>query len=209
MVRTRRLQLAVACALIAGYAGLSYYCNSVGAAGLGALLASAPVAFVVLLFAWRASAPVGMLTTAGLGGLLFLAWPLLERNFSLLNLIQETGVYCILGLTFGRSLGGRRVALCTRLADRLHGPLSPSEVTYTRNVTAAWTVFFVACAVLSIVLYVTAPLRVWSIYINFCTVPLIAMMFAAEYWVRRRVLPHTQSGGFIATVRVYFASAGQ
>jgi uncharacterized membrane protein len=164
---------------------------------------------VILVFAWRKSTRAGILTTAGLGGALYLAWPTLEKNFSLLSLIQETSVYVLLGFTFSRSLGHGRVALCTRLADQLHGPLSPREVTYTRSVTGAWSVFFFACAVLSVALYVTAPLRIWSVYINFCTAPLIAAMFAAEYWVRRRVLPHTQSGGFMATVRVYFASAPQ
>lgn len=209
MLRTRRLQFAAACALIAGYAGLSHYCNSVGAGALGAVLACTPVTLVALVFAWRTSATVGALTTAALVGALCLAWPTLEKNFSLLSLIEETSVYVLLGLTFGRSLAQHRVAVCTRLADKLHGPLSPGEVTYTRNVTVAWTVFFFACAGLSVGLYVQAPLRVWSVYINFCTAPLIAAMFAAEYLVRRRVLPHTKSGGFMATVRVYFASAPQ
>ena len=209
MFRTRRLQFAVACALIAGYAALSHYCNSVGAGGLGAVLASTPVALVILVLAWRKSTLVGISTTAGLGGALSLAWPTLEKNFSLLSLIQETSLYVLLGFTFSRSLRHGGVALCTRLADKLHGPLSPREVSYTRSVTRAWTIFFFACAALSVALYAFAPLRIWSIYVNFCTAPLIAAMFAIEYWVRRRVLPHTQSGGFMATVRVYFASAPQ
>ena len=45
-----------------------------------------------------------MLLTAGLGGLLYGLWPLLTRNYTLFSLVQESGVYCLLGATFSRSL---------------------------------------------------------------------------------------------------------
>jgi hypothetical protein len=35
---------------------------------------------------------------------------------------------------------------------------------------------------------------------------LIVAMFAAEYAVRGRVLPHTERRGILATMRVFFAS---
>jgi uncharacterized membrane protein len=88
----------------------------------------------------------------------------------------------------------------------VHGPLSPREVLYTRHVTLAWTVFFFAIVAISVLLFLHAALRIWSIYINFCVLPLIGAMFLAEYLVRRRVLPLVKRGGLLATVRVYFAS---
>jgi len=147
-----------------------------------------------------------MLLTAGLGGLIYALWPLLRQNYPLAFLVQEGGVYFLLGLTFARSLRPHRVALCTRLADKVHGPLSPQEVQYTRRVTAAWAVFFFSIVAASILLYLFAPLRIWSIYINFCVPSLVGTMFVAEYLVRRRVLPPHQRAGLLATVRVYFAS---
>ena len=50
---------------------------------------------------------------------------------------------------------------------------------------------------------------VWSAFVNFCSLPLILLMFAAEYAVRRRVLPQVESSGLIAALRVYFAHSPQ
>jgi uncharacterized membrane protein len=144
--------------------------------------------------------------TAGLGALIYGLWPVLERHYSLVYLIQESCAYTLLGLTFGRSLLPDRVALCTTLADKVHGPLSPRELKYTRQVTAAWTLFFFAVTVGSLLLYALAPLRVWSIYINFCAMPLVGTMFIAENLVRRLVLPQVKKAGLLATVRVYLAT---
>jgi uncharacterized membrane protein len=202
----RRLQFAVACVLVVAYAGLSHYCNSSGAHGLGAALALTPLTALALILTWRWMPLAAVLLAAGLAALLYHWWPLLEQNFSLFYLVQESGVYSLLGLTFSRSLLRNHVALCTQLADKLHGPLSPREVLYTRHVTAAWAVFFFAIAAVSILLFMCAPLRIWSIYINFCVLPLVGAMFVAEYLVRRRVLPQVRRAGLLATVRVYFVS---
>jgi uncharacterized membrane protein len=203
-----RLRFAAACALLAGYASLSHYCNATGAHELGAALALAPMTALCIVLAWRwAAVPVAALSTAAIVAAVYLVWPLLERHFSLLYLGQESLGYSLLGLTFARTLFGGRIALCTRLADKVHGPLSAREVGYTRCVTAAWAIFFFSTAATSLLLYASAPLRVWSIFINFCVLPSIGIMFVAEYLVRRRVLPQVTRAGLLATVRVYFASA--
>ena len=204
----RRLQSAAACLLFVAYAGLSHYCNSTGEHVLGAMLALTPVSLIGLILAWRGTPPaVASLLSAALAGLLYTVWPLLEKNFSLFYLVQESSIYCLLGLTFGRSLLPGHVALCTQLADKIHGPLGPREVRYTRRVTLAWAVFFFLVAAVSVLLYVSAPLRIWSIYINFCVLPLVGAMFVAEYLVRRRVLPQNRRAGLLATVRVYLATS--
>ena len=95
--------------------------------------------------------------------------------------------------------------LCTQLADKVHGPLSALELRYTRNVTIAWAVFFLLNLAATFLLFEFAPLRVWSLFANFISLPLILLMFVAEYAVRRRVLPQVQRSGLIATLRVYFA----
>ena len=107
----------------------------------------------------------------------------------MVDLLQEGGFYSLMALSFGRSLVGQRVALCTQLADRLHGPLNAQEVLYTRRVTAAWALFFVLIVAATVALFIFSPLRIWSLFANFCVLPLIGLMFVAEYAVRRRVLP--------------------
>jgi uncharacterized membrane protein len=207
----RRLQYAAACAAIAIYAGLSHYSNSVtGGRDLGAALALAPIGVVATLLAWRTVPPaVAVLLYAGLAGLIVGLWPVLRQNYPLVNLVQDSSVYCLLGLTFGRSLMPGRMALCTQLADKEHGPLSAQEMRYTRQVTAAWTIFFFVIAAASILLFVSAPLRIWSLFINFCVLPLVGAMFIAEYQVRRRVLPGVKRTGLLATLRVYLAASHQ
>jgi uncharacterized membrane protein len=95
------------------------------------------------------------------------------------------------------------------LADKVHGPLTPAEERYTRRVTAAWTVFFASIAAATVGFYCAAPLRIWSLFANFCVPPLSCLMFVAEYAVRRRALPNVQRRGILAAIRVYFARSTQ
>lgn len=204
-----RLQGAAACLGLCAYAGLSHYCNSVtGCRDLGAAMALAPLTGAALILAWRfLSVPAALLSTGTLAWLLYGLWPVLTRSFSLFSLIEETGIYLLLGATFGRSLLPKQVALCTRLANMVHGPLSSLELRYTRRVTVAWTIFFFAISAGSILLFVLAPLRIWSIFINFCGLPLVGIMFMTEYLIRRRVLPGEPRAGLLTTVRVYLANS--
>ena len=204
----RRLQLAAIIAFVVAYAGLSHYSNSVAKThDMGVGLALGPVLAVGVALLWRwTHLLVALLVAAAAAGLLLHYWPLLERNFSLVYLLQEAGFYSLMAASFGLSLRRHEVALCTQLADKVHGPLSAQELRYTRQVTAAWTIFFLAITLVTLALFALAPLRVWSLFANFFAVPLMVLMFAAEYAVRRRVLPQAQSSGLLAAVRVYFAS---
>jgi uncharacterized membrane protein len=205
----RRLQLAAIIVFVVAYAGLSHYANSVAKTHiLGIGLAAGPVLAVGLLLLWRSS-PLWVALLAAVVAALLLRhfWPVLEENFSWVYLLQEGGFYSLMAASFGYSLLGNRVPLCTRLADKVHGPLTPQEVLYTRRVTAAWTLFFVLMTAATFGLFGFAPLRTWSLFANFCAVPLMALMFVAEYAVRRRVLPQVQRRGILAAVRIYFASS--
>ena len=193
--------------LILAYAGLSHYCNTRGAHRLGAILALAPlVAFLLTVLRHAVPAYIVVLAAALGALLLYDSWPILEKNFSVVYLLQELGMYGLLAAGFGRSLRTGEVALCTRLADKLHGPLNAAEILYTRRVTLAWTLFFMLMGVSIAILYVAAPRAVWSAFVNFVATPLIIAMFAAEYAVRGLVLPHTERRGIWATMRVFFAS---
>jgi uncharacterized membrane protein len=202
-----RLQVAAALVLIVAYASLSHYCNVAERRGLGAALALLP--FVVLAVSvLRRSKHRLIWASVGVAAAIVLydGRGLLEKNFSLVYLLQECGMDGLLAVGFGRSLRAGETPLCTRLADRLHGPLTPAERRYTRQVTLAWTLLFVALMLTTLALYLAAPLAVWSAFVNFVSFPLIMAMFVAELAVRRRVLPPADRGGILAAVRVYFTT---
>jgi uncharacterized membrane protein len=203
----RRLQIAAACVLLAAYSVLSHYCNTHTLRGLGVGLALGPPLVLGLSLLWRSARPwiAGPLTVVA-ALLLYDGWAQLEKKFSMVYLMQECGLYGLLAFGFGRSLGPANVALCTRLADRLHGPLTPREVRYTRNVTVAWTVFFGALTLVILALYAWASVKVWSLFVNFMALPLVGLMFVVEYAVRRHALPQTERPGILASVRVFLSS---
>jgi uncharacterized membrane protein len=207
MLWGHRLQLAAVGVICVAYSGLSHYSNShAQARDLATLLALAPMLTLgsVLMWRWR-GALTALAAAAGVGLLAYHSWPQLTRNFALVYLIQQLGFHALMAATFGVSLLPGRVPLCTQLADKVHGPLGAPELRYTRQVTAAWTIFFLANAAVTLVLYAMAPLRIWSMFVNFASLPLLGLMFAAEYAVRRRVLNQVETGGLMATLRVYFA----
>jgi uncharacterized membrane protein len=209
MASGRRLQLAAVVLFFIAYSVLSHYSNlNPQALDLRTLLALAPMLTLGLVLLWRWSgALIALLAAAATAYVLRAFWPPLTQNFSIVYLVQQAGFYSIMAFSFGRSLLNDRVPLCTQLADRIHGPLSPLELRYTRSVTVAWVIFFLLNLAATFLLYRFASLRIWSLFVNFCSLPLILLMFVAEYLVRRRVLPQVQRNGLIATLRVYFADS--
>jgi uncharacterized membrane protein len=209
MASGRRLQLAAVVLFFIAYSVLSHYSNlNPQAHDLRTVLALAPMVTLGFVLLWRWSGVLmALLAAAAAAFLLRIFWPVFAQNFSIVYLVQQAGFYSIMAVTFGRSLRKGRIPLCTQLADRVHGPLSELELRYTRNVTLAWVTFFLLNLAATFLLYQFAPLRIWSFFVNFCSLPLILCMFVAEYLVRRRVLPQVQRSGLMATLRVYFADS--
>jgi uncharacterized membrane protein len=203
-----RLQLAAVIVFFTAYSILSHYSTShPQARDLGAALALAPMLTVGFVLIWRWSgAPQALFAAAAVWILLHYYWPLFTQNFTLVYLIQQCGFYAIMALGFGRSLRRGCVPLCTKFADKLHGPLTVRELGYTRSVTMAWVIFFMLNLAATLLLFEFAPLRIWSLFVNFCALPLILLMFAAEYAVRHLALPTRPRSGLMATLRVYFAN---
>jgi len=205
----RSLQLAAVALFLIAYSLLSHYSNlKPQARDLAVALALTPMLTLsaVLLRRW-----CGLwLALAGAGAaalLLRAAWADLSQNFSVVYLVQQAGFFSVMCFTFARTLRKDRVPLCTQFADKVHGPLTALELRYTRNVTIAWALFFLLNLAATFLLFEFAPLRVWSLFANFVSLPLILLMFVAEYAVRRRVLPKVQRNGLMATLRVYFADS--
>lgn len=191
--------------LVIGYPVLAHYTNqSAHSASLGALVAIAPVVLLAMVFAWRSTHPVVMLgIIVGLCLALWVGWSTLEHHFGLVYWLQHIGMQLILFMTFGRTLLVKQKPLCTRFAEAVHAPLSPRHVRYARQVTVAWTLFFAAMALTSTLLFFFAPITIWSIFANFLTLPLVALMFIAEYWVRRWLLPEMRHAHILDAVRAF------
>ena len=137
---------------------------------------------------------------------LWLHSEVIGRNLGLVYFIQTTCTNAALALFFGRTLFGGRVPLCTHFARMIRGELEPRVEHYTRQVTLAWTVFFVAMMVVSIALYVLAPIAVWSAFANLLMMPLVALMFVVEYAIRIRQFPHLAHKPILELLRAYWNS---
>lgn len=212
MTRTASFGMRIVFVVLAviAYAILAHYSNAVpGHEDLGALLAIAPVWIGALILAWRSRhRALGLLACALAAALALAEWKSLRGHFTWLYLIQQAGAYGLLGLSFGRSLAAGQVPMCTRFATLAHGSLSADAVRYTRKVTLAWTVFLSATSAAVLILYFAAPLRAWSVFTNFCTAPLVGLMFIGEYLVRLRVLPDMQHESILGTVRASIRGSG-
>ena len=204
VTRTHKLMRSVIVGLLAlSYSLLAHLSTSQGGHGtLGALLAIGPVGLIALAFSWRSGRRVLGLTAWLLAAALIAAqWQVLRAQFVWVYLIQQVGVYSLLGLAFGRTLRRDRVPLCTQMALRVHGTLPAEALRYTRQVTIAWALFFAVTTAALLLLFLAAPLRTWSAFANFGIPLLVIIMFVIEYRVRRRALPNMTHAGVIATIR--------
>jgi len=198
-------------ALVIGYPLLAHYTNESAHNGnLGALVAIAPLVLIALALAWRSPRRVIMLGALALLCIaLWAGWPALEQHFGLVYWLQHVGLQLILFMTFGRTLIAGRQPLCARFAEAVHALVTPEHEIYARQATIAWTLFFAAMALASTLLFFLAPLATWSVFANFMTLPLVALMFIAEYLVRRWALPDMQHAHILDAVRAFRNSSGR
>jgi uncharacterized membrane protein len=131
-------------------------------------------------------------------------WPVLQQHSSLVFWLQDLSLMLALCVTFARTLMPGRKPLCVGFAEVIHGgDLPSSHAHYARQVTVAWVIFFVLVMLASAVLFFFTPLAVWSFFVNFLTLPLVALMFIAEFLVRRHVLPDAPRVHILVAVNAY------
>lgn len=190
------------------YAVFAHHASASPGIGAWAIpLAGAPMVIVGFAFARESSraALLWLLAVAALGALAWM-WPRLENPVGWLYFLQHISINVMLGLIFGRSLIRQRRPLCTVFASRVHEQMTPVLLRYTRQVTLAWTLFFLLSAALSVVLFFAGPIGAWSVFANILSLPLVAAMFLVENAVRKRVLPPQDQVGILATVRAFRAT---
>jgi len=176
---------------------------------LGALVAVLPIAVIALAMAWRARhrrRALGLWSVCVIGSAL--AWPLIETRFVWVYFVQHLGVFMLLAVGFARSLAIGEVPMITRFARQVHGEaLAPEVLRYTRAVTLAWTLYFAAMAIASIILFAFASLPNWSLFVNLFTPVSVGLVFALEYGVRLAVLPQALRTGLVDSIRAFVDSA--
>jgi uncharacterized membrane protein len=107
-----------------------------------------------------------------------------------LYLLQHAGINFFLALFFGSTLRAGRTSIITAVAHRVHGKeLPPAHLAYTRQVTAAWTIFFLAIVTISLVLFFGFSFETWAIFANLITPIATGAMFIGEFSLRYRLHP--------------------
>lgn len=177
---------------------------------LDAAVAIAPLIALALVLAWRSPQRPWMLLLCLAGCALLYAvsgWLVLHYNW--VFLLQHAGMQALLGLAFARTLRAGQQPMVSRFAAIIHGSLSPALARYTRQVTWAWTLYFAVMTTLSLLLFWLAPVSVWSAFANLLNLPLLVVMFSAEYAARLVLLAPSDRAGPLEAIRAYRqASAG-
>jgi uncharacterized membrane protein len=198
-------------ALGIGYAVVSHLAAASATPGfLQASIAVLPLLALALVLAWRSPQRPIMLGLCGLACLAFyMARNWLIAHSHWLFFLEHAGTYSLLCATFGKTLRHGRTPMISQFARIVHGELSPALAAYTRSATWAWTLYFAGIAGLSLLLFGLAPMSVWSAFAYLLGIPLLALMFAAEYVVRCCVLPPEERAGPLEAIQAYRQASSQ
>ena len=190
--------------LLACGLGTHYAASTPGAQGFGLMVVVAPLLAIALAAAARTPQRVWLLPLWALGcGMLWLLRAPLGRHFEWGAYFEHLSVNFAMAYVFGRTLAAGRRPLCSQFAAMVHGTLSPAVAQYTRQITVAWTVFFLTIAGVSTLLFAVSSVVVWSTFANYMTLPLVALMFVGEHAFRRVALPNVQRASLFAAARAY------
>lgn len=202
---------ALALATVAAYQMLAHHAVATpNEHGLGLVMALLPPLAIALAAAARSPRRGWLLPLWALAlAALWAARTPLARHFEWGLYVEHVSFNLGMALVFGRTLASPHVPLCTQFATMIHRSLTPAIARYTRQVTVAWTAFFVAIAAVSTLLFAVAPIVAWATFANYLALPLVGAMFVAEYVCRRFALPDEPRAGILAAVRAYRQSSAQ
>ncbi len=150
------------------------------------------LALVLIPLVWmRRTLVFGIRSNGGLvAGTLLLAALAFSSNATLPLKLSPVLVNGSLLVLFATSL--RWPPSIAERAARIRYPDLPADlVTYTRRVTQAWCVFFGSNALVALWTAVLAPDRIWFYYNGVIAYILAGLMFAAEFFTRRRAMKNS------------------
>lgn len=159
----------------------------------------------------RAAILVVMLALAGAVAI-FSEMPARAIGFAVTGGCHAIAYSTLLGW-FGASLQLGHEPVVTGIARRIRRTTPDKVLHYTRQVTAAWCVFFAAQLALSATLLLVAPVLVWSTFVTLLNLPLIIAMGLAEFGYRMILFRHEGHTSLIDTLsalrRARFMPAGR
>lgn len=190
---------------ITAYQGLIYY--SVvkhPESGFGEALMSAPLLIALsCVFAKSARERLFLSVLAMLCMTALVVWMAPGPHPAYFYPVPFLLVYGFLFWLFARTLRAGRQPLITKLALHVHGQLPDGMILYTRRVTLAWCAFFAAMVVASVLLFLLAPLPVWSVFNNLLNLPLVVAMYLGEYAWRLWRYPNFSHASIATVVRAF------
>ncbi len=171
------------------------------------IVAEVLAAMPLLLFAaWLAgrsrAGPLAGAAVLVLGVAGCLAWNRAGTD-ALLPVLPQVAIYCMLLIWFGGTLRRGREPLVTYMARHVHESMSDELLAYTRRVTIAWCLFFLAMGFTSLALFLWASSETWSLFANVLNLPLVIAMFLAEYGWRALRHPHMSRATVPTMVRAF------
>jgi uncharacterized membrane protein len=202
----RSIRLLAVLAAIIGYSLLAHYTlQSKQNAAIGALVAISPILLTCIVLTLQSKQRVYLLGLLILVSPLFwLAWKFLVAHYDWIFWLAHESLQCVLLMTFARTLVRNQQPLCSQFAKVVHGSLTPELADYTRKVTIAWTLFFVSVILISSYLFFAGTMQAWSTFANLFYLPLVALMFIAEYIVRKHALPELERTNIMDAVHAFF-----
>ena len=192
------------------YALLVHHVNtSDQASALGAMVALAPILLLIITYALNTKSRLaGICTLLIFFAIAWATWPLIKTHTGLIFWMLDIGLMSALLMTFAQSLFFGRKPLCVHFAEIINGgALPPDHESYARKVTVAWAVFFAAMIITSTLLFFFSSLAIWSFFVNFLTLPLVAVMFVAEFMLRKRLLADLPTSHVLDAVQAYLNNA--
>jgi uncharacterized membrane protein len=151
--------------------------------------------------AMRSLVGLGVMAISLYGTLLL--WPRMLHNLDWFYLAQHVVTNLLFAWFFGQTLMAPRTPLITQFAQTIHGHLPDEVLRYTRGVTIAWSVFFLAQIAVSLLIFHFFSLETWSLFANLLNWPLVILMFMAEYLCRKIMNPGFQHAGIKESITAY------
>ena len=163
-----------------------------------------PMLLAIAVGAWRGGQRLlGAIAALVVAGLCVQAAMGVAVSAAMLYLAQHAGIHLFLAVAFGSTLRAGHTPLITTLAARVHRELTPAMVVYTRNITLAWVLYFVAMAGISLLLFAFAPFDTWALFANLLTPCSLVLMFGGEHLLRYRLHPEFERTSIADAIRSY------
>ena len=137
---------------------------------------------------------------AVLGGVVFMGG---VGDVNRLYVAQHAGVHLALCGSFAATLRPGGLSLIGRLAQQLHGSLTPAMLAYTHRLTRVWALYFFGMAALSVWIYMACAWSTWSAFANLATPLSAGAFFVGEYFLRYALHPEFERATLADAVRAY------